>query len=139
MAENLTFAMIKPGSVSRNEVGAILSLIESNGFRIVALKKIQLTLSDISLFYKDHIGKNYFEDLEQYMTSGPVVPLVLEKENAVKAFRTLLGKTDPEQAAEGTIRKLFATAKNRNACHGADSDENAAYEMSCFFSKTNLL
>ena len=139
MAGNLTFAMIKPGAVSRNLVGQIISMIEGGGFRIVAIKKVQLVKSDISKFYEEHVGKEFFEDLEQFMTSGPVFPIVLEKDNAVLDFRTLLGNTDPFIADEGTIRKLFATAKNRNACHGSDSDENAIREMTFFFNKLELL
>lgn len=139
MANNLTFAMIKPDSVSKNLVGKIIALIEENGFRVVAVKKLQLTKEDISKFYAEHIGKLFFEDLEYFMTSGPVFPLVLEKSNAVADFRKLLGVTDPEIAEEGTIRKLYATAKNRNACHGADSNENALRELGFFFNKLELL
>lgn len=139
MAGNVTFAMIKPGAVSRNLVGKIVNMMENEGFRVVAIKKVQLVKSDISKFYEEHVGREYFEDLEYFMTSGPVFPVVLEKENAVVDFRTLLGVTDPEAAEEGTIRKLYATAKNRNACHGSDSDENALRELGFFFNKLELL
>ena len=139
MSGNLTFAMIKPGAVSRNLVGKITTMMEEGGFRIVAIKKVQLVKSDIAKFYAEHVGKEFFEDLESFMTSGPVYPIVLEKENAVADFRKLLGVTDPIIAEEGTIRKLFATAKNRNACHGSDSDENALRELGFFFNKLELL
>lgn len=139
MAGDVTFAMIKPDSVKAGNMGKILALIEENGFEVVAMKKMQLTIPDVSIFYVDHIGREYFPDLEQFITSGPVFPLVLRKENAVKEFRELLGTTDPETAKEGTIRKLYASKKNRNACHGADSDENAWKELSCFFSKLELI
>lgn len=139
MVGDLTFAMIKPGAVSRNLVGKIVSMMENDGFRIVAIKKVQLVKTDISKFYAEHVGKDFFDDLETFMTSGPVFPIVLQKENAVADFRKLLGSTDPIIAEDGTIRKLFATAKNRNACHGADSDENALRELGFFFNKLELL
>ena len=139
MAGDITFAMIKPDSVKAGNTGKILSLIEENGFEIIAIRKMQLSVPDISVFYVDHLGRDYFEDLEYFMTSGPVFPLVLRKENAVKEFRKLLGTTDPDTAEDGTIRKLFASKKNRNACHGADSDENAVKELSCFFNKLELV
>lgn len=139
MAGNITFAMLKPDTSTANNVGKILALIEENGFEIVAIKKMQLHDSDIPKFYGDHIGRPYFEDLKSFMTSGPVFPLVLKKTNAVEDFRKILGSTNPAAAADGTIRKLFATALERNACHGSDSDENALIEMSCFFSKLEIL
>ena len=139
ITNDITFAMIKPDAVKAGNVGSIISLIEENGFEIIALRKHQLSIPDISVFYSEHIGKVYFEDLEQFMTSGPVFPIVLRKANAVVEFRKLLGKTNPDEAEEGTIRKLFASAKNRNACHGSDSNENAWRELSCFFNKLEIL
>ncbi len=139
MSGNITFAMIKPDTVLKNSVGKILTLMEENGFKVLAIKKTQLSISDIPKFYVDHIGKVYFEDLEYFMTSGPVFPIVLEKENAVAEFRKILGSTDPSKADEGTIRKLFAASKERNACHGADSDENAWRELGFFFNKLELI
>ena len=139
MTDNITFAMIKPDAVKSGYVGNIISVIEQNGFEIIALRKHQLTIPDVAVFYSDHIGREYFEDLEQFITSGPVFPIVLRKDNAVKEFRKLLGKTNPDEAEEGTIRKLYASAKNRNACHGSDSDENAWKELSCFFNKLEIL
>jgi nucleoside-diphosphate kinase len=139
MDGNISFAMIKPDSSKKNVVGKIINMIEEAGFRIVAIKKLQLTKDDIPKFYVDHIGRIYFEDLEFFMTSGPVYPIVVEKDNAVQDFRKLLGSTDPNKAEEGTIRKLFAASKERNACHGADSDENAVRELGFFFNKLELL
>lgn len=139
MSGNLTFAMIKPDSSAKNVVGKIINLMEENGFRVLAIKKIQLTVPDIAKFYVDHVGREYFEDLEHFMTMGPVYPIVLEKEDAVASFRKILGSTDPTKAEEGTIRKLYAEKKERNACHGADSDENAMRELLFFFNKLELL
>jgi nucleoside-diphosphate kinase len=139
MSGNLTFAMIKPDASAMNVVGEILDKIEKAGFRIVAIKKTKLSVSDVSKFYVEHIGKDFFEDLEVFISSGPVYPMVLEKENAVAEFRKILGSTDPTKAEDGTIRKKFATAKNRNTCHGADSDENALRELGFFFNKLELL
>lgn len=139
MAGDITFAMIKPDAVKAGNTGKIMALIEENGFEVVAIKKTQLSVKDISIFYVDHIGKGFFSDLEYFMSSGPVFPLVLRKKNAVEEFRELLGTTNPETAEEGTIRKLYATKLERNACHGSDSDENAVKELSCFFSKLELI
>jgi nucleoside-diphosphate kinase len=139
MEGNISFAMIKPDATAKNAVGQILSMIENAGFRIVAIKKVLLTQPEVHKFYVDHIGKDFFADLEEFITSGPVYPIVVEKDNAVAEFRKLLGATNPEKAEAGTIRKKFATATNRNACHGSDSDENASRELSFFFSKFELL
>lgn len=139
MAGNITFAMLKPDTSAANNVGKILALIEENGFEVVAIKKMQLHPTDIPKFYGDHVGRSYFEDLKEFMTSGPVFPMVLKKNNAVEDFRKILGSTNPATAAEGTIRKLYASALERNACHGSDSDANALIEMGCFFSKLEIL
>lgn len=134
MAGNRTFTMIKPDAVENGHIGAILSKINEGGFRIVALKKTQLSRRDAESFYAVHKERPFFADLVEYMTSGPIVPAILEKENAVEDFRTLIGNTDPKKADAGTIRALFATDISANAIHGSDSDENAAIEGNFFFS-----
>lgn len=129
-----TFTMIKPDAVSNGHVGAILGKISAAGFRISALKMTQITKSDAEAFYAVHKERPFFNELVSFMTSGPIVAAVLEKENAVNDFRTLIGATNPAEAAEGTIRKLFATSMGENAVHGSDSDENAAIETEFHFS-----
>ncbi|HTE29672.1 MAG TPA: nucleoside-diphosphate kinase, partial [Chryseolinea sp.] len=128
MAGNRTFTMIKPDAVIGANSGAITKLIEEAGFRIVAIKKTQLTVSKAGEFYAVHKERPFYADLCNYMSSGPIIPMILEKENAVEDFRKLIGATDPKKAADGTIRKLFATSIEANAIHGSDSDENAAIE-----------
>ncbi len=135
MATNRTLTMIKPNAVKNGKVGAILEKISASGFRIVALKMTQLTTKDAQKFYDVHKDKPFYEDLCSFMTSGPIVAAILEKENAVEDFRTLIGSTDPEEAAEGTLRKIFAESKSRNAVHGSDSDENARIEAGFHFSR----
>lgn len=136
MAGNQTFTMIKPETVSKNNIGAVLKLMNEAGFRIKAMKFTHLTKQQAGEFYAVHADKNFFEDLTSFMSSGPIVAAILEKENAVADFRELIGSTDPAKAAEGTIRKLFAESMSRNAVHGSDSDENAIIESDFFFSKT---
>ena len=136
MKTNRTFTMIKPDAVADGNSGAILKLIEEAGFRIVALKKTLLTKERAGEFYAVHAERPFYNDLCNYMSSGPIYAAILEKENAVSDFRTLIGATNPAQAAEGTIRKLFAKSIEANAVHGSDSDENAALEGSFYFSKT---
>lgn len=126
--------MIKPDAVSNEHVGAILDKISAAGFRIAALKMTQLTKADAEAFYAVHNERPFFGELVSFMTSGPIVAAVLEKENAVNDFRTLIGATNPAEAAEGTIRKLYATSMGENAVHGSDSDENAAIEIAFHFS-----
>jgi len=126
--------MIKPDAVSKEHVGAILDKISAAGFRIAALKMTQLTKADAEAFYAVHNERPFFGELVSFMTSGPIVAAVLEKENAVNDFRTLIGATNPAEAAEGTIRKLYATSMGENAVHGSDSDENAAIEIAFHFS-----
>lgn len=126
--------IIKPGAVSRGLTGTILNRICEEGFRISALKMIQLTRNQAERFYEVHRGRPFYKGLVQFMTSGPVVAGILEKENAVEAYRTLIGATDPEKAEEGTIRKQYAESVRENAVHGSDSDENAIKEASFFFS-----
>ena len=118
--------MIKPDAVEKGHIGDILEKITSSGFRIVAMKLTQMTRPDAQEFYAIHKERPFFGELVQYMTRGPIVAAILEKENAVEDFRTLIGATNPEEAAEGTIRKLYAESIGENAIHGSDSDENAA-------------
>jgi len=134
MKTNQTFTMIKPDAVSNGHIGAILNKITAAGFSISALKMTQLTKTDAEAFYAIHRERPFFGELVSFMTSGPIVAAVLEKENAVNDFRTLIGATDPSEAAEGTIRKLYATSVGKNAVHGSDSDENAAIEIAFHFS-----
>tara|TARA_B100000029_G_C17094172_1_gene785420 strand:- start:133 stop:558 length:426 start_codon:yes stop_codon:yes gene_type:complete len=134
----ITFTMIKPEAVQANNIGAILKMIEENGFRIVAMKKVQLSAERAGQFYEVHKERPFYGELVEYMSSGPIVAAILEKENAVADFRTLIGTTDPNEAADGTIRKLFAESKSKNAVHGSDSDENAQIEADFHFSSDEL-
>jgi len=127
--------MIKPDAVGAGNSGAIIKIIEEAGFKIVALKKTQLSAERAGQFYAIHSARPFFGDLVAYMSSGAIIPMILEKENAVEDFRTLIGSTDPQKAAPGTIRALFAKSIEANAIHGSDSDENASIESSFFFSK----
>ncbi|MEM6300030.1 MAG: nucleoside-diphosphate kinase [Bacteroidota bacterium] len=135
MATNRTFTMIKPDATGAGNSGAILKMIEEAGFRIVAIKKVHLTKEQAGKFYEVHKERPFYNDLTTYMSSGAIIPAILEKENAVADFRTLIGATNPKEAAEGTIRALFAESIEANAIHGSDSDENAAIEGSFFFSE----
>ena len=128
MAGNRTFTMIKPDAVEGGHIGAILDQITASGFRIVAMKLTQMTTRDAETFYAIHKERPFFGELVEFMTRGPIVAAILEKENAVEDFRTLIGATNPEDAAEGTIRKKYAKNVGENAVHGSDSDENAAIE-----------
>ncbi|MEI7628847.1 MAG: nucleoside-diphosphate kinase [Bacteroidota bacterium] len=132
---NRTFTMIKPDATSKGYTGAILDQIIKAGFKVKALKWIQLTEEQAGLFYDIHRARPFFQELVDFMISGPIVAAILEKENAVADFRELIGATNPAQAAEGTIRKLYAANIGENAVHGSDSDENAAIEGDFFFSK----
>ncbi|MDR6803339.1 nucleoside-diphosphate kinase [Dyadobacter sp. BE34] len=134
MPTNKTFTMIKPDAVKDGHSGSIIKMIEAAGFRIVALKKTQLTSERAGEFYAVHKERPFYNDLCQYMSSGAIIPMILEKENAVADFRTLIGATNPANADEGTIRKLFAISIEKNAIHGSDSDENAEIEGNFFFS-----
>ncbi len=136
---NRTLAIIKPDGVQKNLTGQIITKITDAGFKIKAMKMLRLTRDSAGGFYEVHKGKPFYNDLLIYMTSGPCVPIALEKENAVEDFRKLIGATDPAEAAEGTIRKLYAASKAENIIHGSDSDENAAIEISHFFSRKELL
>lgn len=133
MAGNRTFTMIKPDAVENGHIGAILAKINEAGFRIVAMEYTRLSRKDAEQFYAVHSERPFYGELVEYMTSGPIVAAILEKDNAVADFRTLIGATNPAEAAEGTIRKMFATSLAANAIHGSDSDENAAIEGNFFF------
>jgi len=134
MATNRTFTMLKPDAVENGHIGAILEKINAAGFRIVALKKTQMTIADAESFYAVHNERPFFGELVTFMTRGPIIAAILEKENAVDDFRTLIGTTNPLDAAEGTIRKLYATSMGENAVHGSDSNENAEIEGNFHFS-----
>lgn len=130
--------MIKPDAVTDGFSGPIIQQIEDAGFRIVAIKKTKLSPEDAGRFYAVHAERPFFQSLCDYMSSSHIIPMVLEKENAVEEFRTLIGSTNPAQAAEGTIRKRFARSLESNAIHGSDSDENAAIESNFFFNEQEL-
>jgi len=134
MATNRTFTMLKPDSVEKGFIGAILDKIQSSGFKIIAMKMTHMTKADAEEFYAVHNERPFFGELVSYMTRGPVVAAVLEKDNAVEDFRALIGATNPADAAEGTIRKMYAESMSINAVHGSDSDENAAIESAFHFS-----
>jgi nucleoside-diphosphate kinase len=137
MATNKTFTMLKPDAVEAGNTGAILDKINAAGFRIVAMEQTRLSKKDAEAFYAVHKERPFYGELVEYMTSGPIVAAILEKDNAVADFRTLIGSTNPDEAAEGTIRKLYAKSIAANAIHGSDSDENAAIEGNFFFSTRN--
>lgn len=134
MATNRTFTMIKPDAVQDGNSGAILKMIEDAGFKIIAMKYTRLTPELAGKFYEVHKERPFYGELCEYMSSGPIFAAILEKENAVADFRTLIGATNPAEAAEGTIRKLYAKSIGENAVHGSDSDENAAIEGNFYFS-----
>ena len=136
MAGKITFTMIKPSAFKSNYTGAILKMINDAGFVIKAMKVTRLSKEQAGAFYEVHKGKPFYESLVNFMSSGPIVAAMLEKENAVEGFRSLIGATNPANAAEGTIRKLYAKSMEENAVHGSDSDENANIEADFFFSKT---
>nr|WP_299383863.1 nucleoside-diphosphate kinase [Allomuricauda sp.] len=134
MMGNRTFTMIKPDAVENGHIGAILEKITGAGFKIVAMKYTQLSRRDAQEFYAIHKDRPFFGELVDFMTRGPIVAAILEKDNAVDDFRALIGATNPAEAAEGTIRKLYATSIGENAVHGSDSDENAGIEGAFHFS-----
>ena len=138
MSKNITFSMIKPDGVEDGHIGPIIDKISKAGFKILALKLTQLTKRDAKSFYSIHSEKPFFNDLVKFITRGPVVVMVLKKENAVDDFRTLIGSTNPEEAAEGTIRNMFAKSVGENAIHGSDSDQNAFIESSFHFSNREI-
>ncbi len=136
---NRTLAIIKPDAVRNNKIGEIIAKITGAGFKIKAIKMIKMSKTSAQGFYEVHKERPFYAELVEFMTSGPCVPIALEKENAVADYRTLIGATDPAEANDGTIRKLYAASKAENAVHGSDSDENAALEISHFFSRDELL
>ncbi|MFM6948930.1 MAG: nucleoside-diphosphate kinase [Aquirufa sp.] len=138
MPTNRTFTMIKPDAVADGFTEPIIQQIEEAGFRIVAMKKVKLSKEEAGMFYQVHKERPFYQSLCEYMSSNYIIPMVLEKENAVEDFRTLIGSTNPEQAAAGTIRKRFARSLESNAIHGSDSDENAGIEGAFFFTEKEL-
>lgn len=133
MATNRTFTMIKPDAVANGHIGAIINDITAAGFKIIALKYTKLTAETAGKFYEVHAARPFYKDLVEFMSSGPIVAAILEKDNAIEDFRTLIGATNPAEAAEGTIRNKYAKSIDANAVHGSDSDENAAIEGDFFF------
>lgn len=134
MTGNITFTMIKPSAVKSGYTGNIIAMIEAGGYLVKALKKLHLTKEKAGQFYEMHAGKPFYEELTTFMSSGPIVAAVLEKENAVESFRKYIGATDPAKADEGTIRKLYGKSLGENAIHGSDGDDSANREASFFFS-----
>jgi len=135
MANNITFTMIKPDAVKKNAIGGILKMMNEGGFKIVAMKYLHLSKHRAEQFYAVHSERPFYGELTDFMSSGPIVAAVLEKDNAVADFRKLIGATNPEEAEEGTIRKIYASSIGENAVHGSDSDENAKIEADFFFSQ----
>ena len=138
MSLQRTLSIIKPDAVKRHLIGAILARFEQQGFKVIAAKMVQLSREQAEGFYAEHQGKPFFEPLVDYMTSAPVFVSVLEKENAVQDYRTLMGTTNPETAAEGTIRRDFALNQRENSVHGSDSPESAAREIAYFFASEEI-
>ena len=138
MSSNRTFTMIKPDAVEKGHIGAILSKINASGFRIVSMKMTQMSKRDAEMFYAVHQERPFFGELVSFMSRGTIIAAILEKENAVDDFRTLIGATNPEEAAAGTLRKEFATSVGENAVHGSDSDENAVLEGAFHFSAREM-
>lgn len=134
-----TLAIIKPDAVAAGKAGAIMAHLESAGFKVEAMKMTRLTEIQAGVFYEVHKDRPFYGDLVNFMTSGPCMPMVLEAENAVGKLREAIGATDPVEAAEGTVRRLYAENKERNAIHASDSAENAASEVAFFFSRHDLL
>ena len=139
MAGNITLTMIKPEAVAEGSIGGILEMINKGGFKIKALKLLQLSEDRAKTFYAVHAERPFYQDLVNYMTSGPIVAAVLEKDNAVQAFRDFIGATNPADAAEGTIRAVYGRSLESNAVHGSDSDENAVIESEFHFSSDEIL
>ena len=138
MATNRTFTMLKPDAIENGHMGKIIDMIINAGFQIKAMKYTSLSVAQAQEFYAVHSERPFYGELVDYMTSGPIVAAILEKENAVTDFRNLIGATDPAEAADGTIRKYYAESKGRNAVHGSDSDENAAIEGEFHFSPSEI-
>ncbi len=134
-----TFSIIKPDAVERNLSGKILAHIQAEGLRVVAMKMIHMTKAQAQAFYAVHKEKPFFDDLTTYMCSGPVVCSVLEGDNAIARYREIMGATNPSEAAEGTLRKMYALSKEKNSVHGSDAEETAAFEISYFFSGLEII
>jgi nucleoside-diphosphate kinase len=135
MNGNITFTMIKPDAVAAGNAGLILDMILKAGFNLMAMKYLHISRQQAQAFYAEHYGKPFFEGLTEFMSSGPIFAAILEKENAVESFRNFIGKTNPADAVEGSIRKLYGSSIQRNAVHGSDSDESAKRESGFFFSQ----
>lgn len=133
MSGKYTFTIIKPQAVTKGYIGPILNKISEAEFKIAALKMLHLTRGEAQRFYEVHLGRPFYDDLVEFMISGPIVVAVLEKEDAVEEYRKLIGSTDPDEAKDGTIRKMYAQSMRANAVHGSDSDENAELEATFFF------
>jgi nucleoside-diphosphate kinase len=139
MAVERTLAILKPDCVRKNLIGEVIKRIQDGGFTVLAMNMMRLTKKGAEGFYEIHRGRPFYESLTEFMSSGPCVPLVLEKENAVNDFRKLIGATDPAEADEGTVRKLFADSKGENIVHGSDSVENAKIEIAYFFPTNEIV
>ncbi|MHB8838536.1 MAG: nucleoside-diphosphate kinase [Gemmatimonadaceae bacterium] len=139
MAGNRTLAIIKPDAFGAGKAGTIIAHLEAQGFKIICARVLHMTKVEAGAFYEVHRGRPFYDELVQFMSSGPCMPLVLEKADAVAAYRAAIGATDPAEAAEGTVRKLYAESKGRNAVHGSDSDENARHEGMFFFGAAALI
>jgi len=138
MSGNRTFTMLKPDAIENGHAGKIIDMIIKAGFSIKAMKLTRLSEDQAKKFYEVHSERPFYGELVEYMTSGPIIAAILEKDNAVEDFRALIGATDPAEAAEGTIRKYYAESKGRNAAHGSDSDENAAIESKFHFADSEI-
>ncbi len=139
MSVERTLAMIKPDAAARNLIGTIIAHYEAEGFAIVALKKLRLSRDDARAFYAVHAGRPFYDSVTEFMSSGPIVALVLERDNAIAHLREVMGATNPEEAAEGTIRALYAESLEANSVHGSDAPETAAIEIAFFFAERELL
>ena len=139
MAGRKTLTIIKPDAFGAGKAGKIIAHLEAAGFRVVTARILRMTAAQAGAFYEVHRERPFYDSLTRFMTSGPCMPIVLEKENAVPSLREAIGATDPAEAAEGTVRKLYAESKERNAIHASDSDENAARESLFFFSEAELI
>lgn len=135
MAVERTLTIIKPDAVAAHHTGEIISAIEQAGFRVLAMKMVRLSAEQAEGFYHVHKGKFFFDDLVKFMTEGPIIPMALERENAIAELRKLMGETNPEKAAQGTIRKRFGSSIERNAIHGSDAPDTAAFELGFFFAR----
>jgi nucleoside-diphosphate kinase len=139
MAGNRTLAIIKPDAFGAGKAGKIIAHLEAQGFRIICARVLHMTRAEAGAFYEVHKARPFYGELVEFMSSGPCMPMVLEKDNAVLAYRDAIGATDPAEAAAGTVRKLFAESKGRNAVHGSDSDDNARHEGMFFFGAAALI